>query len=194
MAQANELKILRIVLAVLAAGLVVVIGFVIRREVIRSQALKNINKNAIEVAITKTETDFKGTTSGSAAKDNATPQRSEGNQKEDMALIRNFYEHVLDISHGEWKVTEYLSSDLAKRIWEKDYEGTYSIWVFRTGLQDGPEDTSKLISITPMQEGWYEVIYSDMGTRGVTLVHVSNGAIDDYKTNDNIVQGTEGFV
>lgn len=59
MEQAKELKILRIVLAILAAGLVVVIGFVIRREVIRSQALKNIGKNTIDVVITKTGSESK---------------------------------------------------------------------------------------------------------------------------------------
>lgn len=176
MAQSNE-KILKIVLAVLAAGLAVVIGFVIRREVIRNQALKNIGKNTIEVAVTETDVKKDAIAQNNTEKS----KQAEDAQKKDMALIQDFYDHVLDIVPGKWDVKKYLSSGLAKRIWETEYENTYSIWEFRTGFQDGPENTSKIISITPTQDGWYEVAYSDMGNKGKTLVHMSKGVIDDYK-------------
>lgn len=181
MAQVNELKMLRNVLVALAAGLAVVIALVIRREVIRDQALKNTNKNTIDVAISKEDTKSEdGTLVNSMEKEKASKQQPVGDQKKDLAMIREFYGHVLSITPGDWNVKKYLSSELAKKIWETEYEGTYSIWVFRTGYQDGYDEPSKILSISPTQNGWYEVKYSDMGILGKTLVHVSNGRIDDY--------------
>ena len=63
----KELKILRILLVVLAAGFIVVCGLIVRREIIRSQAIKNIGKNTIEVAITKTANESKEEASGASA-------------------------------------------------------------------------------------------------------------------------------
>lgn len=176
----SELRPLRIVLIILAVGLAVVVALVVRREIIRSNALKNIGKNTIEVSITKT-----------AESSTEMPKAEKNNkdaQMKDIALIQDFYEHLLQITPGEWDKEKYLSAGLLKRIWEKEYEGTYSIWVFRTGFQDGPEDTSKLLSITPTQNGWYKVVYLDMGNRGETLVHVSKGVIDDYVAFDKNYQ------
>ena len=50
----KELQYLRIAFAVLAACLFIVGILIIRREIIRSNAIKNIGKNTIEVPITKT--------------------------------------------------------------------------------------------------------------------------------------------
>ena len=50
----KELQYLRIAFAILAAGLFIVGVLIIRREIIRSNALKNIGKNTVEVSITKT--------------------------------------------------------------------------------------------------------------------------------------------
>ena len=176
----KELRPLRIVVIILAVGLVVVGALVIRRETIRSKALKSIDQNTIEVTITKrVETSTE------------TPKAEKNNkdvQMKDIALIQDFYEHLLQITQEKWDEEKYLSAGLLKRIWEKEYEGTYSVWVFRTGLQDGPEDTSKLLSITPTQKGWYKVVYLDMGNRGETLVHVSKGVIDDYVAFDKNFQ------
>jgi len=49
----KELQQLRTVFTILAIGLFVVIALIVRREVIRSQALKNIGKNNIELVITE---------------------------------------------------------------------------------------------------------------------------------------------
>lgn len=107
---------------------------------------------------------------------------------DDYSLIRSLYEYILEIKHGEWSIEDYISSDLAKRIWTEDYDGCYQIWVFRTGYQDGYDEPSKILSITPAQNGWYEVKYSDMGILGKTLVHVANGRIDDYVAFDKAFQ------
>lgn len=50
----KELQYLRIAFAVLAACLFIVGVLIIRREIIRSNAINNIGKNTIEVPITKT--------------------------------------------------------------------------------------------------------------------------------------------
>ena len=107
-------------------------------------------------------------------------ESSSGN-RDDVSMITRFYEHVLGISLDEWKVEDYLSSGLAKRLWTEDYDGCYQIWLFRTGYQDGPEDYSKILSVNQTSDGWYEVKYLDMGHPGKTKVHVSKGRIDDFK-------------
>lgn len=176
----SELRPLRIVLIILAVGLAVVVALVVRREIIRSNALKNIGKNTIEVSITKTAESL---TEMPNAENN-----NEDVQKKDIAFVQDFYEHLLQITPGEWDEKKYLSAGLLKRIWETEYEGTYSIWVFRTGYQDGYDEPSKILSISPTQNGWYEVKYSDMGILGKTMVHMTNGKIDDYIAFDKNFQ------
>ena len=106
----------------------------------------------------------------------------ESQEKKDIALVNDFYEHVL----GNKPMTDkYLKKTLTEEalssIWETDYEDTYSFWVFRTGLQDGPSSESSVESIEPLGDGWYRVTYSDMGNPGVTDVQVENGRISAYK-------------
>lgn len=103
-------------------------------------------------------------------------------EEKDKALVGDFYEHVLG---NKTMTDEYLqatlSEDILKDIWEADYDETYSYWVFRTGLQDGPSAESSVESIEPMGEGWFRVTYSDLGNPGVTEVQVKDGLICNYK-------------
>lgn len=46
-----------------------------------------------------------------------------------------------------------------------DGEG-YAVWVFRTEAQDGPNEVSSLDQVTPLEDGWYEVKFTDMGIKG----------------------------
>ena len=103
-------------------------------------------------------------------------------EKRDIAMIGDFYEHVL----GNKPMTdEYLRQTLSEEVlnslWEMDYDDTYSYWRFRTGYQDGPSDTSSVESVEPLGEGWYRVSYSDMGNAGVTDIKVMDGKICEYK-------------
>lgn len=103
-------------------------------------------------------------------------------EKKDIALVNDFYEHVLSIKPMTDKYLEKtLSEEILKSLWEVDYEATYSYWRFRTGLQDGPSSESCVESIEPLGDGWYRVTYSDMGNPGVTDVQVENGRISAYK-------------
>lgn len=47
----------------------------------------------------------------------------------------------------------------------------YAIWCFRTDMQDGPSDVSKVTDVIHENDGWFEVSYLDMGNEGVTRIH-----------------------
>ncbi|MBO6169015.1 MAG: hypothetical protein J6O51_03495 [Bacteroidales bacterium] len=104
-----------------------------------------------------------------------------GEQK-DKALVNDFYEHVLSIKPmTDEYLKSTLSEDILNSIWGADYEDSYSYWVFRTGMQDGPSSVSAVESIEALGDGWYRVSYSDLGNPGVTDVQVANGKIVAYK-------------
>lgn len=178
----KELQYLRIALAIMAAGLLTVGILIIRREVIRSNAIKNLSKNLIETQAQGTEPLIgvdEVDTNGVRTKQ----QKREEKVDKERDFIWDFYEHILQINTEDWDITKYISKSLAKRIWTDDYDGCYQVWLFRTGAQDG-EGASQILSITPTKEGWYEVKYLDMGLEGKTSVHMSNGVIDDFKTTE----------
>ena len=107
---------------------------------------------------------------------------SQSQEKKDIALVNDFYEHVLSIKPMTDKYLEKtLSEEVLNSLWEVDYDATYSYWRFRTGLQDGPSSESSVESIEPLGDGWYRVTYSDMGNPGVTDVQVENGRIGAYR-------------
>lgn len=182
----KELQYLRIVFAVLAVGLLIVSFFIIRREVIRSNALKNNGKNTIEVKLDGAEASDSVAESRTKEK-SAKQQKQEEKIDNERDFIWDFYEHILQINNEEWDITKYISQNLAKKIWTDDYDGCYQVWLFRTGAQDG-DGASQILSITPTKKGWYDVKYSDMGLEGKTSVHVANGRIDDYVAFDKAFQ------
>ncbi len=107
---------------------------------------------------------------------------SQSPEKKDIALVNDFYEHVLGNKPMTDKyLQKTLTKDVLDSIWETEYDDTYSFWVFRTGLQDGPSSESSVESIEPLGDGWYRVTYSDLGNPGVTDVRVENGRICAYK-------------
>ena len=110
---------------------------------------------------------------------------NQSQEQKDIALVSDFYEHVLGNKPMTDKyLQKTLSEDVLSAIWETEYEDTYSFWVFRTGLQDGPSSESSVASIEPMGDGWYRVTYSDLGNPGVTEVQVANGRICAYKAQE----------
>ena len=110
---------------------------------------------------------------------------NQSQEQKDIALVSDFYEHVLGNKPMTDKyLQKTLSEDVLNAIWETEYEDSYSFWVFRTGLQDGPSSESSVESIEPMGDGWYRVTYSDLGNPGVTEVRVANGRIVAYKSQE----------
>lgn len=105
-----------------------------------------------------------------------------GKQKSDVQIIEDFYKAVLgETSMTDALLKKTLSEDLASSLWEADFEDTYSYWEFRTGFQDGPSQESRIESIEPMGDGWYQVSYKDLGIPGVTELKMENGKITDYR-------------
>ena len=65
-------------------------------------------------------------------------------------------------------VKKHCTAKLQKQLkdnYEYDGEG-YAIWNFRTGMQDGPSDISKVTSVTALGNGLYKVNFIDMGIKG----------------------------
>lgn len=86
-------------------------------------------------------------------------------------LLRLYHRYVFalesrDADFGE--IAHCFAPAIQKQLRDGyDYEGEgYAVWLFRTGLQDGPEDTSSVTAIKKEGGGWYRVDFSDMGTRG----------------------------
>ena len=182
----KELQILRIILAILAGTLVIIVGLIITREVIRSNGLRNVDMNIVNV------TSKDGSNNLSKMPDDSDKQVTQNGQIDKMQkewnFIWDFYEHILMIKEDDWDVTDYISSSLAKRLWTEDYDGCYQVWVFRTGVNGGTGG-SKIMAVKPTgKDGWYEVKYIDEGTRGKTTVHIANGLIDDYVAFDRDLQ------
>ena len=110
---------------------------------------------------------------------------NQSQEQKDIALVSDFYEHVLGNKPMTDKyLQKTLSEDVLNSIWETEYEDTYSFWVFRTGLQDGPSSVSSVESIEPLGDGWYRLTYSDLGNPGVTDVQVSGGRICAYRLQE----------
>lgn len=108
-------------------------------------------------------------------------------------FLKDFYEkYVLDIipgSHDFMKIESHFSPKILKKMSEEcPYEGGgYALWIFRTGMQDGPSE-SKIESITPEGDGWYKVSFSDMGFKSSCRfkAEIRDGEvfISDYENKD----------
>ena len=78
-----------------------------------------------------------------------------------IQFIKDFYaNYVFGAKHCTAKLQKQLKDN-----YEYDGEG-YAIWNFRTGMQDGPSDISKVTSVTTLGNGLYKVNFIDMGIKG----------------------------
>ena len=91
--------------------------------------------------------------------------------------------------HNFSKIKSHFSPKILKKM-RKEFEydgGGYAVWIFRTGVQDGPSE-SQLRSITPEGDGWYKVSFSDMGYKGSCRfkAEIRDGEvfISDYENKD----------
>ncbi len=197
MEQAKEFKILRIVLAILAVGLVVVIGFVIRREVIRSQALENIGKNTIEVVITKTGSESKESVPGTLKKSGNQAENSD--DKKTKSYIEDrltwIYSNALKGVVGDKKKLEVANKsksakmrDLEKQCAaaatsEPGYIDSYMEcvdWIFTQDLQN-PRLASVSVKSITNNSAEATVIIDVFGDSG-TMQHVDLWLV--YENND----------
>ena len=78
-----------------------------------------------------------------------------------IQFIKDFYaNYVFGAKNYVPAVKKHLKDN-----YEYDGEG-YAIWNFRTGMQDGPSDISKVTSVTALGNGLYKVNFIDMGIKG----------------------------
>lgn len=71
-------------------------------------------------------------------------------------------------------VNKYCTKKLAKKLAD-DYEydgGGYAVWDFRSGNQDGDEDTQEVINVEALGSNKYRVQYNDMGAKGNCVISV----------------------
>lgn len=91
-------------------------------------------------------------------------------------FLKAFYaRYVFDAESMEKIANDVCTPKLLKYL-EKEYdydcmeEPCYAMWCFRTGMQDGPSDVSKVTEVIAENDGWFKVSYLDMGNEGVTRI------------------------
>lgn len=97
-------------------------------------------------------------------------------------FLKKFYEDYV-FGHKDFNrdasvyCTKNLLDFLAKMYavsYDNPTDGpAYAIWWFRTGATDGPSDTSEVLYMEKMYDGWYRVYYSDKGIKGSTMVRLT---------------------
>jgi len=100
------------------------------------------------------------------------------NAFDNMAIgkIKEFYQKYVFGVEGltDEVVNKYCTKKLAKKLADDyDYDdGGYAVWDFRSGNQDGDEDTQEVISVEPLGNNTYNVKYNDMGAIGICVISV----------------------
>ena len=101
-------------------------------------------------------------------------ETSESMSIEEQNMVKTFLKRLYNkyvfandgLSNFEDIVEHFSPEILTKLRNEFEYDGGgYAVWLFRTGAQDGPEEKSEVISISTEGDGWYTVIFSDMGIK-----------------------------
>ena len=125
---------------------------------------------------TSTRVDSAATKVDSLASTVESPQTTTAEEEKLVTVfLKDLYEkYVLEIRgyHDFSKIKSHFSPKILKKM-RKEFEydgGGYAVWIFRTGVQDGPSE-SQLRSITPEGDGWYKVSFSDMGYKGSCRIH-----------------------
>ena len=143
---------------------------------------------------TSTKVDSAATKVDSFASTVETPQITKAEEEKLVTVfLKDLYEkYVLDIirtSHDFSEIKSHFSPKILKKM-RKEFEyegGGYALWIFRTGVQDGPSE-SKLGSIKPEGDGWYKVSFSDMGFKSSCRfkAEIRDGKvfISDYENKD----------
>lgn len=91
-------------------------------------------------------------------------------------FLKAFYAHYVFDAESMEKIANDVCTPKLLKYLEKEYdydcmEGPcYAMWCFRTGMQDGPSDVSKVTEVIAENDGWFKVSYLDMGNEGVTRI------------------------
>lgn len=91
-------------------------------------------------------------------------------------FLKAFYARYVFNAESMEKIANDVCTPKLLKYLEKEYdydcmeEPCYAMWCFRTGMQDGPSDVSKVTDVTAENDGWFKVSYLDMGNEGVTRI------------------------
>lgn len=91
-------------------------------------------------------------------------------------FLKGFYAHYVFGNESMERIAKDVCTprllDYLKRQYDYDCPDgpCYAMWCFRTGMQDGPSDVSKVTSVKAENDGWFKVSYLDMGNHGTTRI------------------------
>ena len=144
--------------------------------------------------------------SSSASEASAAEEDEAVQEEEEVAIIRELYEKcVFGYSAEADSILEVNSAqNLLRKLYEAyEYEGDgYAFWCLRTGFQDCDYrslDTTAVVEINKLEDGWYQVRYYDMGWKGSTRIQfiekdgmkLMYDYVDDRGTDPFTVEGGE---
>jgi len=104
----------------------------------------------------------------------------------DIALIHELYTGCVwanDVDYDPQFLIDNCTPELVQRLrdaYDMDGDGL-AVWLFRSDNQDGPEDSSAILSITPLGEGRYSVEISDMGVWATKTLVITDSKISDVE-------------
>lgn len=107
---------------------------------------------------------------------NAQAEKENAFDNQAIEKIEEFYKTYVfgDEILTDEVVNKYCTKKLAKKLAD-DYEyvgGGYAVWDFRSGNQDGNEDTQEVMSVEALGNHTYKVQYNDMGAKGNCVISV----------------------
>lgn len=91
-------------------------------------------------------------------------------------FLKGFYAHYVFGNESMERIAKDVCTPRLLDYLKKQYDydcpdgPCYAMWCFRTGMQDGPSDVSKVTSVKAENDGWFKVSYLDMGNRGTTRI------------------------
>ncbi len=177
---------MRIALAVLVICLLTVGILIIRRNNIRSNALKNLNQNTIVVKLDTVISSNNVAKSDTKSKNEDMGIYVETNDPA-ITFIQKMYDEGLYLDDGF--IRQHCTEKMKKKLIDYyDYDGCddcYATWLFRSGAQDTKNDTfeePRVLSVVATGDNWYEYSALDMGwefTNRISLIRNGNTFLID---------------
>ncbi|MCM1036130.1 MAG: hypothetical protein NC406_02225 [Bacteroides sp.] len=105
---------------------------------------------------------------------------AEGNEQQDMDIIRQFYMKSVFGGDQEFAVANATPKLIDELRSANDFDdGGLALWLMRSEAQDG-DDIQIVKSVTPDGDGWYTVEINDMGNELTVHVFMVDNKIADF--------------
>ena len=127
-----------------------------------------------------------------------TPECSQLNssQQSKEQFIKNLYSKYVFGSEDFAPVARKYCTQRMRKILSDAYDydcydnECYAVWMFRSGVQDGPSNVCKVTNIMKQSNGWYLVNFIDMGNGGsvrIKFVDINGSFKIDDLDNPNLM-------